>query len=58
MSVKDHRTGFQPRVRSWVAVDAHMRNSAGTMGKAGKGRTRRDSRTRSNVRADLRRGDF
>ena len=54
-SLSDHR---QPRTRSWVAIDAHMRNSAGAHGKRGKGRSKRDSTSRQNVRASLRRGDF
>lgn len=57
MSVRDHIAG-QPRTRSWIAVDAQMRNSAGTMGKRGKGRSKRDSSSRQTVRASLRRGDF
>ena len=44
----------QPRVRSSVAVSAQMRNSAGSMEKRGKGRTRRDSRSRQAIRRDLR----
>lgn len=52
-SLSAHRTG-----RSWVAVAAHQRNSAGAMGKRGKGRSRRDNQSRQNVRASLRRGDF
>lgn len=55
MSAK-RQTG-QPRVRSWVAVSAQMRNSAGAMGKRGKGRTRREQRSRQAIRADLRRDE-
>jgi hypothetical protein len=44
----------QPRVRSWVAVAAHMRSGAGSHGKRGKGRARRDKRSRQAVRATLR----
>lgn len=47
----------QPRTRSWVAVSAQMRSSAGAMGKRGKGRTRKDSRSRQSIRTDLRRGE-
>jgi hypothetical protein len=55
VSLSEHR---QPRVRSWVAVSAQMRNSAGTMNKRGKGRSKRDNRSRQNVRINLRRGEF
>jgi hypothetical protein len=44
----------QTKVRSWVAVAAHQRNSAGAMGKSGKGRVRKDKRSRQAVRASLR----
>lgn len=54
-SLSEHR---QPRVRSFVAIDAQMRNSAGAMGKRGKGRSKRDSRSRQNVRNSIRRGEF
>jgi hypothetical protein len=57
MSKRRDKTG-QPRVRSWVAVSAQMRNSAGAHGKRGKGRTRRQQRSRQDVRANLRRGDW
>jgi hypothetical protein len=50
---KRRATG-QPRVRSWVAVAAHMRSGAGSHGKRGKGRGRRDDRSRQSVRASLR----
>jgi hypothetical protein len=53
-TAKDRRT----RVRSWVAVDAHLRSGAGAHGKRGKGRTRRQQRSRQDVRAKLRRGDW
>jgi hypothetical protein len=44
----------QTKVRSLVAVAAHQRNSAGAMGKSGKGRVRKDKRSRQAVRASLR----
>lgn len=57
-SLSDHRMHHQPVVRNFTAIDAHFRSSAGAMGKRGKGRTKRDSTSRQNVRASLRRGDF
>ena len=56
MSRTRHRKP-KTRVRSWVAVDAHMRSGAGAHGKRGKGRTRREQRSRQAIRANLRR-DF
>ena len=56
-NLRAFRTG-QPKVRSFTAIDAHMRNSAGPMGKHGKGRDKRDQRDRQSVKAGLRRGDF
>lgn len=57
-SINDYRNGRQPKVRSLVAQDAHFRNSAGAMGKNGKGRSRLDTRTRQDVKANLRRGEW
>lgn len=48
----------QPRVRSWVALSARMQSGAGTHGKRDKGRSRRDTRSRQDVRASLRRGSY
>jgi len=48
----------QPKVRSFVAIDAHLRSTAGPMGKVGKGRSKRDSQDRQSVKAQLRRGEW
>lgn len=44
----------QPKTRSRAAILAHFRR-AGVMDKRGKGRLKRDARTRQDVRASLRR---
>jgi hypothetical protein len=44
----------QPKVRSHVAVAAHFQTGGGTHGKRGKGRTKRDDRSRSTVKSNLR----
>lgn len=43
----------QPKVRSHIAVAAQFRNSAGSMGKRGKGRSKRDDKSRQQVRSSL-----
>jgi hypothetical protein len=55
-SLRAYRTN-QPKVRSFVAIDAHMR-SAGPIGKIGKGRSKREQSDRQTVKAQLRRGDL
>lgn len=48
----------QPRTRSWVAVSAALRRAEKDMGnKRGKGRVRKDRRTRGQVKRDLRDGE-
>lgn len=56
-NLRAFRTG-QPKTRSFTAIDAHMRTSAGPMGKVGKGRGKRDPQDRQSVKAELRRGDY
>lgn len=44
----------QPKTRSWIAVAAHQRRAAKDMGnKRGKGRARKDSRSRGQVKRSL-----
>lgn len=50
-----HRTG-NTKTRSQAAIDAQFRTSAGAMGKRGKGRDKRDDRTRSQVKHLIRAG--
>lgn len=48
----------QPKTRSFIAIDAFTRTSAGPMGQTGKGRDRTNSKTRQSIKADLRRGEW
>lgn len=43
-TMSKRETDKQPRVRSYVAQSAHMRNSAGAMGGGKRTRARRDRR--------------
>lgn len=45
----------QPKTRSHIAIAAQFRNSAGAMDKRGKGRSKRDKRSRQSIKSDLRR---
>lgn len=56
--LSDYRRGRQPKTRNHIAVDAHMRNSAGPMGKRGKGRARYERDDRATVKVNLRKGDW
>lgn len=42
-----------PRVRSWVAIDAHMRRAGEIGNKRGKGRARGDQRSRGQIKRDI-----
>lgn len=56
-NLRGHRAG-QPKTRSHVAVNAHMRSSAGPMGKRGAGRSKDDNRSRQSVKVALHGGDW
>ena len=54
-SLRDKRTGRQPRVRSEVARAAHFRNSGGAMGG---GKATNNKRDRSAAKQNLRKGEW
>lgn len=49
------KSNAQPKTRSYVAISAQMRNSAGAMGGGKRTKSRRD---RKDARQALRRGDW